>query len=347
VRPNPRNERLKREYLTYQMEARQLAERTLDGIARALTLFESHTGGRGFHEFHIEQAIGFKKSLAAEASTRTGSRRSISSRHTILRALKCFFQWLAGQPGYKSRIKIADAEYFNLSAKEMRIAKARREPRIPTVEQICHVVRTMPAATEIERRNRALIAFTLLTGARVGAIASLRLKHVDLVEGKIMQDAREVATKFSKTFPTFFFPIPGHVRAIFVEWVDYLRLEKRLGHNDPLFPASRVGVGRDQQFEVQGLAQIGWSDGEPIRKIFREAFRLAGLPYHHPHSFRKTLVLLGEQLCHTAEEFKSWSQNLGHEDVLTTFFSYGEVSDRRQAAIMRNLAREASTAVSD
>jgi len=32
----------------------------------------------------------------------------------------------------------------------------------------------------IECRNRALIAFTLLTGARDSAIASMKLKHVDL-----------------------------------------------------------------------------------------------------------------------------------------------------------------------
>jgi hypothetical protein len=35
----------------------------------------------------------------------------------------------------------------------------------------------MPAGTEIERRDRALIVFTILTGARDGATASLKLKH--------------------------------------------------------------------------------------------------------------------------------------------------------------------------
>ena len=65
---------------------------------------------------------------------------------------------------------------------------------------------TMPADTEIEKRNRALVAFTLLTGARDSAIASMKLKHVDLNAGCVNQDAREVQTKFSKTFSTFFFP---------------------------------------------------------------------------------------------------------------------------------------------
>jgi hypothetical protein len=61
------------------------------------------------------------------------------------------------------------------------------------------------------------------------------------------------------------------------------------------------------------------------------------LPYYNPHSFRNTLVRLGEQQCQTPEEFKAWSQNLGHEGVLTTLYSYGEVQDYRQAELLKKL----------
>jgi integrase len=81
------------------------------------------------------------------------------------------------------------------------------------------------------------------------------------------------------------------------------------------------------------------STASPIRRIFKEAFNSAGLPYFNPHSFRKTLVQLGEQTCRTPEEFKAWSQNLGHEGVLTTFSSYGTVANRRQAEIIRALGK--------
>lgn len=84
----------------------------------------------------------------------------------------------------------------------------------------------MPAGTDIERRNRALIAFTILTGARDSAIASMKLKHVDIIVGSINQDAHEVKTKFSKTFNTFFFPVGEEIRGIVAEWVSYLRDEK-------------------------------------------------------------------------------------------------------------------------
>jgi integrase/recombinase XerD len=105
-----------------------------------------------------------------------------------------------------------------------------------------------------------------------------------------------------------------------------------------LFPATEIGNGADRQFEVVGLARKHWSNATPIRKIFKEAFTNAGLPYANPHSFRNTLARLAYELRLGPEEFKVWSQNLGHESVLTTFSSYGEVSPYRQAEIMRELA---------
>ena len=82
-----------------------------------------------------------------------------------------------------------------------------------------------------------------------------------------------------------------------------------------------------------------WSSAGPIRAIFKGAFAAAGLPYFNPHSFRKTLALLGGQICKSPEEYKAWSQNLGHENVLTTFSSYGDVARHRQAEIIRALGK--------
>jgi integrase len=80
--------------------------------------------------------------------------------------------------------------------------------------------------------------------------------------------------------------------------------------------------------QVNRFSRVGRSAGA-IRKIFNDAFAAAGLPYFNPHSFRKTLALLGGQLCNSPEEYKAWSQNLGHENVLTTFSSYGDEETTR------------------
>src|SRR5262245_43950287 len=223
---NADNERIKRAYFTYLAEAQGFSVPTLDAAAKAINRFETYTRFRDFKAFHIEQAKGFKASLAEQMSARTKDRLSKATLYATLSALKRFFVWLAAQPGYKSRISYSDAEYFNLSAKETRIAKAHRDQRVPTLEQIRHVIQTMPASTEIERRDRALIALTILTGARDGAIASLKLKHIDIDQGRVDQDAREVKTKFSKSFATWFFPVGDDIRQIVVDWVNYLQKEK-------------------------------------------------------------------------------------------------------------------------
>jgi len=341
---NAANERIKRQYFAYLADAQGQSEQTIDTVAKAIARFEVYTRYKDFKTFHIEQAKAFKRDLGDQRGHRSGEPLSKATLYASLTSLKRFFVWLAGQPGYKSRIAYSDAEYFNLSAKETRVAKAIRPSRVPTLEQIQHVIQSMSANTDVERRDRALIAFTILTGARDGAVASFKLKHIDVAAGTLDQDAREVRTKFSKSFITVFFPVGDYIRTFVADWVTYLRKDKLWGLDDPLFPATKVAIGESQKFEAAGLDRRHWGSAGPIRAVFKAAFPAAGLPYFNPHSFRKTLALLGGQRCRTPEEYKVWSQNLGHEHVLTTFCSYGGVDSYRQAEIMRSFAGPAAKA---
>jgi integrase len=144
-----------------------------------------------------------------------------------------------------------------------------------------------------------------------------------------------VQTKFSKSFVTTFFPVGDDIRAVMADWVTYLRTERLWGLDDPLFPATKVALCDNLRFGAAGLDRKPWSTAGPIRTIFKEAFAAAGLPYFNPHSFRKTLALLGGELCQTPEQYKAWSQNLGHEHVLTTFTSYGNLDSNRQVEVIR------------
>jgi integrase len=333
---HPENERIKREYFTYLTEAKRLSKKSVDQVAAAIAAFEGTTGYKEFKRFHIEQARRFKRVLGEQTNTETGKPLAIATVHSRLMALKAFFQWLAGRQGYR-KIGYADAEYFNPSANDTRIASATREKPVPSLEQIRHVLASMPTARDIEKRDRALIAFALLSGARDDALASLSLRHVDLAARTVSQDARSVRTKRRKTFTSNFFPVGEDIEAIVTDWITYLKTALLFGPDDPLFPMTLVGLSESGGFEVQGLKRAHWSNATPIRAIFREAFAAAGLPYFNPHSFRDTLALLGEKTCPNPEAFKAWSQNLGHEKVLTTFTSYGNVSSHRQAEIFKGL----------
>jgi len=122
---------------------------------------------------------------------------------------------------------VTDAEYFNLSDKDTRIATTRREKRFATMEQVKHAIATMPCRTEIERRNRPVVAFTLLTGARDSATASMKLKHLDLAAGRSFRMHVMSMRNSARHSPRTFFPVGEEIRRIIEDWANYL-LEVKL-----------------------------------------------------------------------------------------------------------------------
>jgi integrase len=165
----------------------------------------------------------------------------------------------------------------------------------------------------------------------------MKVKHIDLRERAVDQDAREVKVKNSKSRRTTFFPVGGSAERIVREWIAELSTEHLWGGDDPLFPATLIQQGSDYQFQPAGIERRHWRSADAVRKIFGDAFEAARLPRFHPHSFRHALAKFGESICTTPEQFKAWSQNLGHENVLTTLSSYGQVSAHRQADIIKEL----------
>ncbi len=336
---NAENVRIKRDYFAHLKGPGRQSEASIDAVAKALSRFESYTRNKDFKTFRKDQAIGFTAHLSREVNERTGEPLSKATLLATLNALKAFFTWLSQQHGFKSKFTYVDAEYFALSLKDTAIAKTARGRPVPSIEQIRHVALNMPSGTDIEKRDRALVALSLMTGARDDALASLGLRHVDLDAGLIQQDAREVRTKFSKTFPTFFVPVGDDIREIFEGWVRHLKDVLLWGPDDPLFPRTRVVSGADRRFEVNGLERAGWRTSAPIRSIFRKAFEAVGVPYFNPHSFRHALTRHGQTICVTLEDHKAFSQNLGHASIKTTEMHYGEIPAERQGQLIRGLGK--------
>jgi integrase len=336
---SPENERVKREYLAWLRNAQGRSGATLDMVAAAINRFEAHAGYRDFKTFRREQAISFKQHLAQQTN-RAGKALSKSTLYSTLNHVRAFFEWLWREPGYRSRFQFSDAAYFNLSDNDARVATAARERPYPSIEQVRHVLLSAPSSTVFERRDRAVIAFILLTGARDSAAASMRLKHVNPGERKVFHDAREVRTKAAKTFTSFFFPVGAEIEEIVAAWLGELRSEYLFGPDDPLFPATRMGLDHAGHFGAVGLGREPWTSAAPIRAAFRKAFQSAGLPYFIPHSVRRTLMHLGYELNLSQREMKAWSQNLGHESMLTSLASYGALSIEEQGQAMAGVTAQ-------
>jgi integrase len=338
----PENERKKADYVAWLEKALGKQPVTADAVLKAIERFEIATGFKPFRKFHRAQVLAFREKLA-EASGPGGQPLSAATITATLKHLRDFFLWLSREPGYRQAVKANDTVYFTPSEQDRRIAGARRERPVPTLDDIRTALAHMPGDTVVEQRNRAVIAFAILSGARDGAIASFRLKHVDLDARTIFHDGRDVKTKGRKTFRSVFFPVGLELEEIFASYVRMLKADLGFRAEDPLFPSTAVARNADGEFQPHGLTREMWATAEPIRRIFRDAFAGAGLPPFIPHSFRKTLAIYADTLNLSREEEKAWSQNFGHEHVRTTRESYGALPEHRQAAVMRGLTQRGDT----
>lgn len=101
-RTNPKNDRVKREYLIFLKDARQRSESTVDQVRHAIDRLETYTEYKGFGTFNKDQARGFKQALVASKGQRSNKQISTATAHHILQALKEFLGWLQGQPAAAS-----------------------------------------------------------------------------------------------------------------------------------------------------------------------------------------------------------------------------------------------------
>ncbi len=144
---------------------------------------------------------------------------------------------------------------------------------------IRRVIEAMPSDTDIQKRDRALVAFVIVSGARDNAVASFRLKHVDPVARIVTQEPRDgVRTKFSKTLRTGFFPVGEDLVAIVTDWTAHLKDKLLFGPDDPAVPGDGDGLDAQGGFTAAGLSRTMWSSAEPIRASSAKPSRRPACP---------------------------------------------------------------------
>ena len=189
--------------------------------------------------------------------------------------MRDFIAWLADQKGFRNRLVKTDASYFKPSRQDEAISRAPRQMDVPTLEQIRTMMSAMPAESVVERRNRAIVALTILTGARDDAAASARLKHLDLAKRELFQDARQMRTKFRKTFSTWFFPVGDDFVAVIEQWKTELQSVHGFGADAPLFPRTVVSFSANGSVMPAQIGTECWANADPIRKLFKESCKSA------------------------------------------------------------------------
>ncbi|PIZ31037.1 MAG: recombinase XerC [Alphaproteobacteria bacterium CG_4_10_14_0_8_um_filter_53_9] len=333
---NPVNEKLKKQYEEALLHGKHQQKKTVDAVWKAITQFETFTGRQSFSTFNKEQAKGFKVWLEKQTNPK-GEPLSLASLRSTLAAVREFFIWLAIHPQMRRHIDPRAAEYLHLSKNEDRAARASKPRSIPTLEQMRQAIMGMPHETDVEKRDRAIMAFLAMTAMRDAALISLRLEDVNLEKMTVWQDPKHVKTKFRKGIYTALIPLEPLFSNIVVEWVRYLREDLKRSPKSPLFPSTEVKANPETlAFEVTGLSETPWASAAAVRDIFKTAFERVGLPYFHPHTCRHMIIAWGMERLNL-QEMKALSQNLGHDNMMTTYNSYGYIQPEKQVSLLHDI----------
>ncbi|MFA5095685.1 MAG: site-specific integrase [Candidatus Paceibacterota bacterium] len=338
-----KNELVKRQFYGHLKNAKGFSPKTIDCFEKAIWLWEDFTGKADFANFNKTKAEEFKEWLKSKKKVHSEGEVSLSFCYGNLRHLKTFFEWLSKQSGYKSKINQTAIDYLNLTMGEIRTATQPRNGEYPALEDIKSVIEHITGKSEVEMRDKALISLTFLTGARIAAIISLSMQCFDKKNLTIHQDpTMGVWTKNSKNITTAIVPFSyKEPLNYFLEWFDYLEKDKKFQPTDPIFPATKRENGADNlsYYSSGKVEPTFWKNTTSPRKIFEKRFAQAGIKYYHPHTFRHLLVKEISKLPLTEEQKKAFSQNLGHENMGTTFgsYGYGRINDERQIEIIRNI----------
>ena len=325
---NPANERLKHAWTKELQISKQ--ERTIDQRLAALAQFERLTDFASFADFNrdlVDQYLDGLRKTPTRMKTKAAKVRHVRS----------FFDWMVMEEHLRPKAVRKAILALRLTDKEARTGRATKATAFPTLAEIEATIRNMPDATSIDLRNRALLAFTALSGARDGAIVSMKVKHLRWDKRQVEQHPDEVETKAGKMIETWFFPVGEFLEGEVKRYLDHLKGDLEFDDDDPLFPAPQMGHNEADQFCAVGLSKERWATPGPMRKIFRAAFESNGLKYFNPHSFRNMLVDLAYQRELDPQSFKAWSQNLGHEHLDTTYNSYGKLDANAQRRAMLRL----------
>src|SRR3989338_3322217 len=351
-----KNEGIKRRFFGYVRNSKGFSEKTIECYENAIWLWEDFSHKTDYIGFNKTAAEGFKGWLKTKKKANSQREISVSYCYDMLRYLRVFFGWLSKQKGYK-KIDQTAIDYLNLSKAEVKIATQPRNVEVPSLEDIKAVIEGIQGdsggiqgdsggiqgSSEVKQIDKALISLMFLTGARISAVRTLPMKSFDKDKLTIDQNPTfGVKTKFSKPIIS---PLIAYLYKeplnYFIGWFDYLEEEKKFKPDDPIFPATKIENGFENlsYYNTGQVEPIFWKSSTSASKVIENRFKEAGIKHYKPHAIRHLFIKRLSKLPLTEEQKKAISQSLGHEDVRTTFgsYGYGKIDKDKQLEIIKNI----------
>lgn len=189
-----------------------------------------------------------------------------------------------------------------------------------SIAQAKTLFRCLDVGTVVGLRDRAVLGVLAYTGARIGAVATLRLTdYRDYGDHRILR-FHEKGGKERE--------IP--VRHELVQWIDEYVRAAGIAGDDKTMPLFRAA---DRKSKVLTINRY---QAHSMRQMLKRRLTAAGLPdIFSPHSFRVTVVT---DLLKQDVPLEDVQYLAGHSDPKTT-----QIYDRRRRRVTRNIVERIST----
>lgn len=229
-------------------------------------------------------------------------------------------QHLAAIRGLFDRLVNRHAVPLNPAA-SVRVARYQviegKTPEI-TVDQARRLLKSINIATVVGLRDRAAIAIMIYTIARVGAVAKLKVKHLE-------HDGTQWCLRFDeKGGKSRLIPVRHDLEQFLDTYIKEAGIRDE--RESPLF---RSTVRKTKQLTQNGMTAVD------MCRMVKRRMKKAGLPAQlSPHSFRVTGIT---DLLEQGVALEDVQYLAGHSDPRTT-----RLYDRRQKKVTRNIVERIS-----
>lgn len=197
-----------------------------------------------------------------------------------------------------------------------------------------------PENNIIDKRDKALLCFLLLSAGRIDAIrtapiGSFNTKNCDFIQNPQLG----MKTKFSKYIDSTLFRFKQEYIDIIVNWVNLLVKDYKFGKSAPLFPKITVDYKDTSKYIV---TKEFYKNQGSISSILRKRFKNIGQKGFSAHKFRHLALETAWGLIRGGTQFKVVSQNVGHESMTTALKHYANMPPHEYKEIIRNIVPDDS-----
>ncbi len=319
-------------------------QKTVLQYVNAIHEFEVATNFKDFKKFNQDLAILFKDYLSDKKSKVTKDHISKSLYVHYLKYVKEFFEWLVANNNEYSHIKKSDINFFKSSQNDKNTALSTKFQESYLISEILSTIRRMPASTENEMRDKAMLSLAFLTTPRISALQTCRMQSIKFFKEydtwAFEQDPKLVTTKKRKYILSFFI---GNVQDIVdnvINWQKYLT-EKGFKNKDYLFPQINSSFTIDGKPTFTLSKNKINSDSWIRQNVFKKSFEKNSLKYINPHNFRHTMARAMKKLPNGVDLSIALAENDGQKNGMSVLHSsYGGDYNNDRAKLMKGFILE-------